>query len=205
MGIRNRCKLKVSLEGAHGVRPYRLKGNMELPKDHVQSLSDERAGLLDQLRYLISEAQALAPLLNDLPTEVLEMRPPEGWSTKQTLGLLADCDRQVFLPRLHRIVADDRPQVEAADEEALVEGADWNEKPVEEILAAVREARGDTVSFLDNLPPEEWARSGILPDGDPQNIYELALHITRHDLKYLRQLGRRMHEANLTDGQDLPK
>lgn len=179
--------------------------SIELPDDHAEALAGERERMLGQLRYLIEEARALGPLLERLPADVLDMRPPDAFSTKETLGLLADCDRQIFLPRLHRIIAEDRPQLERLDEEVLVEEAAWAEASLDDILSTVQENRKEVVSFLENLPPEEWAREGVLPDEETQNIYELALFIGQHDVQYLRQLGQMMHDTNLTEGQDLPK
>lgn len=179
--------------------------SIELPEDHARSLVGDRSKLLDQLRYLMEEAQALVPLLERLPAEVLEMRPPDGWSTKETLGLLADSDQKVFLPDLQRIIADEAPPIETPDEEALVEEASWNEAKVADILETVRERRAETVSFLENLPPEEWGREGVLQENETYSIYELALYIGRHDVYHLRKMSQRMHEANLTQGEDLPK
>lgn len=179
--------------------------SIDLPDNHVEALDGERERLIGQLRYLIEEARALGPLLEGLPSDVLDMRPPDGFSTKETLGLLADCDQQVFLPRLHQIIAEDRPQLESFDVDALVEGAEWADTSLSEILSTVREHRKEVVSFLENLPPNEWVREGVMPNDETQNIYELTLFIGQHDVQYLRQLGQMMHDTNLTEGQDLPK
>ena len=179
--------------------------SIDLPDDHVESLADKREELLGQLKYLVAEARALGPLLANLPSDVLDMRPPDGYSTKETLGLLADGDRKVFLPRLHQIIADDRPVLEPLDEDALVEEGGWSEAPLADILSAVQESRQEIVSFLENLPPHEWARAGVLPDEEVQTIYELAHFIGQHDVHHLRRLSQTMHDTNLTEGADLPK
>lgn len=172
--------------------------------DSPEDRSERRAKLLDQLAHTRAEAEALKPLLADLPTELLESSPPEGYSTKDTLGLIAASDRAVHLPRLRRIVAEDEPTFEPIDEEHLARESDWTERSVAEVLDAVRAARAELVSFLRELPPEEWERTGRTPEGEPQNVYGLAFEITQHDLVLLRSLGERMHEANLTEGEDLP-
>lgn len=166
---------------------------------------EERQKLLDQLTHLREEAEALKPFLTDLPDELLESSPPQGYSTKETLGLLAASDRRVHLRRLRRIVAEDEPRFETVDEDAMVRESDWTERPVIDVLEEVREARDEVVSFLRELPAEEWERAGRTPEGDLQTVYGLAFEITQVDLVLLRSLGERMHEANLTDGEDLPK
>lgn len=166
---------------------------------------DERQKLLDQLAHLREEAEALKSFLTDLPDELLESSPPQGYSTKETLGLLAASDRRVHLARLRRMVAEDEPRFEPVDEGDLVRESDWTERPVTDVLEEVREAREEVVSFLRELPAEEWERVGRTPEGDLQTVYGLAFEITQVDLVLLRSLGERMHEANLTDGEDLPK
>lgn len=178
---------------------------MEIPEDHAETLAEQRDHLLGQLRYLIDEATALEPLLEDLPADTLETAPPHAFSVKEALGLLADCDRKVFLPRLHRIIAEDRPELRPLDEEQLVEGAAWGDVDLAEILTVLRENREELLSFLENLPPGEWGREGVLPGEEYQSIYELAYFIGQHDVHHLRQSSQMMHSTNLTDGQDLPK
>jgi hypothetical protein len=178
---------------------------MEPHEDRADRLAEQRDRLLGQLRYLIDEAKALEPLLEDLPAEVLETSPPDEFSVKEALGLLADCDRKIFLPRLHRMIGEDRPELESIDEGRLVEDASWGKVSMPKILTAVEENRDELISFLENLPPDEWHREGLLSGGDTQTVYELAYFIGQHDVHYLRQLGLMMHSTNLTDGQDLPK
>lgn len=178
---------------------------MEIPEDHVDTMADRREELMGQLRYLIDEAGALGPALAQLPEDVLETAPPDQFSVKQALGLLADGDRKVFRPRLHRIIAEDRPTLEPLDEERIVEQGEWNQADIPDILEAVREERKELITFLENLPAGEWDREGLLPDRESQNIYELAYFIGQHDVHHLRQLGLMMHGTNLTDGEDLPK
>ena len=72
--------------------------------------ADLREALLDQLAYLIDEIEALKAVIDRVPVPLLEARPPNGEpSLKQTYGLLATLDEEVYLPRLQQMMAPDEP------------------------------------------------------------------------------------------------
>ena len=158
---------------------------------------DLRPALLDQLGYLLDEVACLEKLLTGLPGEVLEARPAGKWSIKETLGHLADSDRDVFLPRLRRMAGEDEPAFENIDQDALVARHRWNERPVLDVLASLRDARRDLVAFLETLPPEHWSRTGLFPDGTRHDAYSLAHHIIQHGAHHLKTLAYRLHETRL--------
>ena len=158
--------------------------------------------LVGQCAYLIDEATALAGLIDLVPEDVLTARPLGRWSVKQTLGYLHDMDTQVFLPRLVAAMdgADDgevEPRVEEVDPDAFVEAGSWNDEAVGVLLAGLRRARGRLVERLQALPEEAWTRTVRLPDGERQSVYDLALHIARHDREHLSAVAYRLHEARL--------
>jgi hypothetical protein len=167
-----------------------------------------RAVLLTQLRYLIDEVEALKPLVNRVPTAVQEGRPtPDDLSMKEIYGAIALRDAQVHRPRLQRVAAadDETPAFESVDDETLVEKEDWDEWPLPDILDRVQSARRALVEQLDAVPVDAWHRAGRF-DGETQSLFEIVHRITREDADRLRNLGYRLHEANLTDrDRDLPK
>lgn len=157
--------------------------------------------LVGQCAYLIDEATALERTIDLVPEDVLTARPLGRWSIKQTLGYLRDMDAQVYLPRLEAL--EGATDGEAAEEggevdaEALVEVGTWNDEAIGVILAALRRTRRRLVERLQALPEEAWARGVRLPDGQRQSVYDLALHVARHDREQLSAIAYRMHEARL--------
>lgn len=167
----------------------------------ASSDADRREALLDQLRYLVAEADALAPLLERLPDGVLTASLPGERSVLATLAHLAALDREVYLPRLRRIVAEDEPafpnpQDPAGTERDMLDAA----------LADVRAARIELVNAFERLPDDAWGRTAVFPDGERRDVVNFALAIVHHDAAELRRVAYRMHESKLTErALDLPK
>ncbi len=159
--------------------------------------ADLREALLDQLAYLIDEIEALKAVIDRVPVPLLEARPPNGDpSLKQTYGLLATLDEEVYLPRLQQMMAQDEPAFDPVDEAALAEPAGWNDHPIEPILERVQDARRALLVFLRALSPEAWTHTGRFGERR-RDVYGLAHHITQHDVDLLRTVGYRLHESNL--------
>jgi hypothetical protein len=166
-----------------------------------------RAVLADQLRYLIDEVEALKPLVGRVPDVVQAGRPtPDVLSMKEIYGALAARDEQVRIPRLGQMTTADAPPVfDPIEDAALVADADWNEQPLPRILDRVQSARAALIDQLEALAPVDWSCTAQFGD-DMQSVYEMAHRIAREDADRLRDLGYRLHEANLTDRErDLPK
>jgi hypothetical protein len=149
-----------------------------------------RAALLDQLRYLIVEAEALGPLLAGMPDAILHGRPAGEPSVLEAFGRLATLDRAVHAPRVARLAA-------GGSTPPAGEG-EWEPVPhetPEEALSTVVEARTALVDAFEVLPADAWARTMTLDDGYEGSAYDLAVAITRHDTETLRGLAYRLHGA----------
>ncbi len=160
-----------------------------------------RDALLEQLRYLIVEAEALEPLLARLPADVLMASLPGERSVLATLAHLAALDREVYLDRLHRMVAEEAPAFEAAPDP---DGTEREE--LEAALADVRAARATLLDAFEHIPPADWSRTATFPDGERRDVVGFALAIVHRDAAELRRLAYRMHESHITERTvDLPK
>lgn len=167
-----------------------------------------RSVLLGQLRYLIDEIETLKPLAERIPEAVQTGRPtPDALSLKEIYGAIALRDEQVRQPRVQRMAEADTatPRFDPVDDADLVAAVDWNARPLPDILERVQAARAALVEQLDTLPPAAWAHEGQLGD-ETLTVYAMVHRIVREDTDRLRDLGYRLHEANLTDRErDLPK
>ena len=94
------------------------------------------------------------------PNEPLE---EEGWNIHQIIAHLRDVNREVYLPRLRRIMAEEDPVFENFD------GEDWmlNHydplEPLDAIMAEFGEQCRTTADWLMELAPKSWNRSGSHP------------------------------------------
>lgn len=179
----------------------------DLPDAIDDDPAQVRTVLLDQLRHLIDEVEALKGVVDQVPATIRTGRPtPDALSMKEVYGALAARDAQVRRPRLKRIAEANAPPAFApVDDGELVADDDWNAMPMEALLDRVQAARAALVEQLEALPAAAWERTGRFGD-ETQTVYAMVHRIVREDTTRLRDLGYRLHEANLTDRErDLPK
>lgn len=166
-----------------------------------------RTALLDQLRYLVDEIEALKTIVERVPEPVREGRPtPDALSMKEIYGVIARMDECVHRPRIERITrsGDEVPVFEPLEESPPAADEDWNAMPMRDILERVQSARQGLVTLLDNLPAADWAQTGRFGD-EEYSVYEIAHRITQNDVQRLRMLSHRLYEANLSGrARDLP-
>ena len=140
-----------------------------------------REALLGQLRYLLVEVEALGPLLERLPPDVLTLALPGERSVLETLAHLAALDRGVYAPRL-------------AAEPAPAEPESVPKEDLADALAEVREAREALVAAFE--AEESWG----------EDVQALALEVVHRDVEELKRLAVRLHESRITTrAVDLPK
>jgi hypothetical protein len=162
--------------------------------------ASRREALLDQLRYLLAELDALEPVLERLPADVLTASLPGERSVLATFAHLAALDREVHLDRLRRLVAEDEPAFEEQDPDGV------EREVLGAALADARSARETLVEAFERVPTEDWERTAVFPDEERRDVYEFALAVTHRDAAELRRLAHRMHESRLSDrAVDLPK
>lgn len=158
-----------------------------------------RGVLLDQLRHLVEEVEALRTVVDDLPDEIKSGRPgPDVLTMKELYGALATLDGEVRPRRVTRIVEEDTPTLPPVDIDAKVREAGWNDTPLPDILNQLQAARRALVDQLDALPTATWQRTGIL-DGTSATLFTLVHRMTQSDAERLRDLGYRLHGAHLSD------
>lgn len=171
------------------------------PDEQQPGAEQRRAALLDQLRYLVAEAEVLTPLLARLPAAVLTMSLPGERSVLATFAHLAALDREVYVGRLRRMMAEEEPTFdEASDPEG------HEREALDAALADVRAARTTLLDAFERVPPADWSRTATFPDGERRDVYDFALAVAHRDAAELRRLAYRMHESHLTErAVDLPK
>ncbi len=167
-----------------------------------------RAALIDQLRYLVDEVEALKGIIDRVPEPVQAGRPlPDALTLKEIYGTIAAEDAEVHLPRLRAMVEAEGapPAFEPVSDEVLAEDEAWNEQSMDTILDRLQDARRDLVAFLEALPLEAWAQTATFSD-ETHILYEVVHGIMQTDTDRLRTVSHRLHDTNLTGRKrDLPK
>ena len=136
------------------------------------------------IQRLDSAPDRLLRLCVDLSPEDAAQQPGKGeWSVVQVIGHLVEGDRDTFLPRLRRMLTEDRPVFESRERTRA------GESDLEVLLGAFESARREAIGILRELDPPSWTRAGVSPSRGPVTIEEYALTMADHDDEHLAQIG----------------
>ena len=125
----------------------------------------------------------LAAMTTDCPAALAwTPRAPGEWSIALVVRHLMEGDRDTFLPRLRRMVAEERPVFDTKGG-AYTEGRD-----LPAMVSAFEAARGEAVRSLKALDAEGWRREGVSPSRGSLTIAEYARSMAEHDIEHLRQI-----------------
>jgi uncharacterized damage-inducible protein DinB len=134
--------------------------------------------------YLAGVGQ-LRKAVAGLSHEQLLARPVAGkWSTLETVCHLADFE-PILADRMKRVIALDRPQLLAADENRFVAQLAYHHRDLDEELAIVENTRRQMARILRNLPAEALDRVGIHSERGPKTLAEVLTSATNHITHHL--------------------
>lgn len=136
----------------------------------------------------------LAPWLNariSARDEAALRRPeaPGKWSVVAVIQHLADSDL-VFGFRLRMILTEDRPAIQAYDQDAWAGNLRYREMPLDTALEQLRALRAANIHVLGQLSPEQLGRVGIHSERGAESLQFLLRLMGAHDLVHRRQIDR---------------
>lgn len=139
------------------------------------------------LRSLPNE---LDDLLNGLDEETMRWRPiPNKWSIKEIMCHLKDMEREAYLARYTKILAEENPELPNVDQDRLAVERDYMNQDVKAALAEFKRVRAETIQTLNDTPVEAWSRGGSHETDGPMTIEQLVLRqIKGNDLNHLVQM-----------------
>jgi uncharacterized damage-inducible protein DinB len=107
---------------------------------------------------------------------------PGEWSIVDVVRHLVEGDRDTFLPRLRRMLAESRPTFDKS-RPAAGDRADLTT-----LLAAFSDARRQAVGLLGRLDEAGWRREGVSPSRGPLTVETYTATMDAHDTEHLRQI-----------------
>lgn len=106
----------------------------------------------------------VARSLEGFPADQLTAHPISGkWSACEIVQHLADSEMNSAI-RLRRLLAEDRPVIQAYDQEDYAARFKYNERDFAPALDALRGARSTSAQILNRLTEEDWQREGWHPE-----------------------------------------
>jgi len=107
--------------------------------------------------------RVVSDALRGISDRELDARPAPGrWSAREIVHHLADSEMTSAI-RLRRLLAEDRPMIQAYDQEEYARRLHYN-RPIQASLDAFRAARQTTAEILDHLTETDWTREGTHSD-----------------------------------------
>ena len=133
----------------------------------------------------LAAAPNLLRLLGEDFSPDLAVKPPRSgeWSVTEVVRHFVEGERDTFLPRLRRMLTEERPVFPSRDRQASGDRSDLGT-----LLGAFESARGEVVKILNGLAPPQWAREGVSPSRGALSVENYAATMAGHDTEHLQQI-----------------
>lgn len=132
----------------------------------------------------------LEDLLKDLDEETLRWHPiPNKWSIKEIMCHLRDMEREAYLARYRKMLAEENPFLPNVDQNRIAAESDYINQDAKDVLDEFKWLRAETVKTLESAQPEVWSRGGVHETDGPMTIEQLVhKQIKGNDLNHLVQM-----------------
>jgi FMN phosphatase YigB (HAD superfamily) len=140
------------------------------------------------LACLRATPAALATLTSSLSSKAWQRQPAPGeWRLTEIVCHLRDVEREVNLPRLRRVLAEENPFLAGEVTDRWVEERQYARQEGRQALVEFTKARKETLSLLDGLQAE-WRRAARHAIFGPTTLQELAGFAAGHDRAHVQQV-----------------
>ncbi len=165
-----------------------------------------RQALLDQLAYLIDEADVLRKHLGRIPESVLEGKPTASdLSFREMYVALYLFDEKIYSPAATRLAKAKTVSLDVPDARNLLDQFAPERADMDVALDRIRSARSELGALFARLDLKAWTGLVVI-QGSATDLFGLARHVIRHDVELLRAAATRLHESRLTSRkEDIPK
>ena len=162
---------------------------VDKPGEYAQGLLN-RLGDRDPLAVLGDQVSALRVFFDGLPDDVIRQpEKPGKWSMIEVANHLADSDLVVGF-RLRMILAHDRPEITAYDQDLWANQLRYREAKLSDVLDQLEAVREGNLRIARRLTPEQLGRVGVHSERGGESVGYLLRLAAGHDLVHLDQLAR---------------
>ena len=142
------------------------------------------------LETLAATPAALKAALRGVPRKLLLFTPAPGkWSILEILCHLRDMEREGYLERYTRILAENEPRLPDLNGDALAIERDYRGQKAGDVLRDWARLRRESLRLLKKSKPEQWRRAGIHETAGRLTIDDLVVrHAVGNDTAHLAQI-----------------
>ncbi|MGZ5431146.1 MAG: DinB family protein, partial [Thermoanaerobaculia bacterium] len=153
------------------------------------------------LETLAATPAALKAALRGVPRKLLLFTPAPGkWSILEILCHLRDMEREAYLERYTRILAENEPRLPDLNGDALAIERDYRGQKAGDVLRDWARLRRESLRLLKKSKPEQWRRAGIHETAGRLTIDDLVVrHAVGNDAAHLAQIDAIKRRAALLE------
>jgi len=123
------------------------------------------------LEIIRSTADRLKAALAGVPRKLLTWRPAPGkWSIHEIVCHMRDAERDGYLYRYRRLLAEDNPTFPDVDGDKLALERQYGRMNLREAVRDWRAARKEVLALLKKIRPEQWQRIGTHESLGPMSL-----------------------------------
>ena len=134
--------------------------------------------------------QVLREAIRGMTREQLLARPVAGkWSTQEVVCHLADFD-PIIADRMKRVIAEEKPSLLGANENAFAAKLFYEDRDVEQELAIIEQTRRQMGRILKKLPLEAFQRTGIHNERGEltlRKLLEIGIRHILHHVEFIKE------------------
>jgi hypothetical protein len=144
----------------------------------------------DPLSVMERLLEDLRTALGGLSGDALRREEAPGkWSIGEVVAHLADTEL-VYGYRLRKMLAEERPDIQAFDHEAWARHLLYRDTDLEDALDQLAALRRANLRLLGGLAEADWDRAGVHSERGEESVRTSARMIAAHDMMHLRQIAR---------------
>jgi len=153
------------------------------------------------LETLAATPAALKAALRGVPRKLLLFTPAPGkWSILEILCHLRDMEREGYLERYTRILAENEPRLPDLNGDAFAIERDYRGQKAGDVLRDWARLRRESLRLLKKSKPEQWRRAGIHETAGRLTIDDLVVrHAVGNDTAHLAQIDAVKRRAALLE------
>lgn len=145
---------------------------------------------IEIIKALRATPVVLRALVSGVDDAQLRRRPAPGeWAIVEVVGHLADTEERA-LGRVRRMLAQDNPQLEPFDQEALAKERQYLDLDLNQELDRLEQLRREHVAVLEALDAPDWERTGRHGQHGELSVELYETHVAAEEVDHLAQIAR---------------